>query len=94
MTQKRRPALALLLITMLAVGLTACGGKRTAKPEQTAANGSQPVDMTRPPKTIGAEREIVVESDPNETISFEEWQRRQQEGTETAPDDTDNQADE
>lgn len=75
---KSRKAIVVLLVAILVAG---CAGKRAAKAEaESAQSGSQktmPQDMTRPPTTIGAERKIVVESNPDETISFEEWKRRQ-----------------
>ena len=78
MKQQNLSTRGLLVVALLAIGLTSCAGKRAAKAETAeAAKNGQPVDMTRPPRTIGVEREVVVESDPNETISFEEWKRRQ-----------------
>ncbi len=73
------------LLVLLCVALSACGTRNAIskddKADATAGkDAKQPADMTRPPVTIGAEREIVVESNPDETISFEEWKRRQESG--------------
>jgi len=76
-----RPLRFLALVITLTVGLQACAGSRAAKQEKSAAKASAAqTDMTRPPQTIGVEREVVVEQNPNETISFEEWKRRQEAG--------------
>lgn len=84
---KTRPILMLSLTALLALGLQSCAGKKDAKPEEqaTAKDAVDQLDMTRPPRTIGVEREIVVEQNPNETISFEEWKRRQEAGSSESP---------
>ncbi len=73
------------VLVLLCVTLSACGTRNAiSKGDKADAaagkDAKQPADMTRPPVTIGAEREIVVESNPDETISFEEWKRRQEAG--------------
>lgn len=69
------------LVCSLAITLVlGCSGTRNKnKDAVTAAKPN--VDITRPPVIIGAERDVVVESNPNETISFEEWKRQQTEQT-------------
>ena len=71
---KSRTAIAALLVVLLIAG---CAGKRAAKADQNSEQKTTSTDMTRPPTTIGDDRKIVVESNPDETISFEEWKRRQ-----------------
>lgn len=70
-----------LLLTVVLSQCIACAGgaKKTATEgaSQEAAKQSQ-TDMTRPPVTIGAQEKIVVESNPDETISFDEWKRKQE----------------
>ena len=76
----------LVLLLAVAIGVSSCAGKRaTDSKSEKAAKQVEQIDITRPPQTIGAEREIVVEQNPNETISFEEWKRRQEAATKAEP---------
>lgn len=82
----RSQLLSFFLLGWLAFSLSACSGKKVDE-ESTSASAPQSdkvqSDITRPPTTIGAQREVVVETNPNETISFEEWQRQQLEQADT-----------
>lgn len=84
-------SIAVIAAFTLSLGLSGCAGSKKraaqesvtqnakAKNERKSRSGEElPVDITRPPVTIGEERDIVVESNPDETISFEEWKRRQE----------------
>ncbi len=67
-----------VVILMLFAGmmLSACAGKKT---KANSSESEQPVaDITRPPQMVRAEQEVVEESDPDETISFDEWRKRRQ----------------
>ena len=65
----------LTALLMICLSIAACGGKKQAAPAE-----EQPVaDITRPPQMVKEEpREVVEEGDPDETVSYEEWQRRRQ----------------
>lgn len=76
----------LVVFGWLALSLSACTGKKVSAEDASASEpeaGKVQADITRPPTTIGAQREVVVETNPNETISFEEWQRQQLEQADT-----------
>lgn len=92
----RSQLLSLFLLGWLAFSLSACTGKKVGEESASASapqsdevqpdkasSGKVQSDITRPPTTIGAQREVVVETNPNETISFEEWQRQQLEQADT-----------
>ncbi|MEM7361360.1 MAG: hypothetical protein AAF431_19945 [Pseudomonadota bacterium] len=60
-----------LIVIALSLVLSACAGKRKAE-----QNDDRPVvDMTRPPELVRDISEQRVESNPEETISFEEWRK-------------------
>lgn len=59
---------------LLASCVTACGGNKKAVEQNTAENQA---DITRPPEFIQRGQDNA-ETDPDETISMEEWQRKQQ----------------
>ena len=63
------------------IALTACGKKATVtESEVQGAKGSAPVDdITRPPKVVVDSSDEVTELDPDETISFDKWQKQQAE---------------
>lgn len=68
--------------TIILLNFTACASKPAANKDKQAPATQQ--DMTRPPVTIGAEREVVVETNPNETISFEQWKELQDTGADSS----------
>jgi hypothetical protein len=70
-----------LFVIFVVTQCIACAGgaKKTAQAAESEAASSAQSDMTRPPVTIGAQQKIVVESNPDETISFDEWKKRQTE---------------
>ena len=67
--------LGLILAIVLLSSLSACAG-RAAKNKVADENSAQIVDITRPPETIGNAEVGEVESDPDETVSYEEWQKK------------------
>jgi len=72
MTIMKIKLLSLILLT-LSLSLSACA-KKTPKPvtvTQSSANGG---DITRPPEIAVSKTEVFTRAtDPNETISYEEW---------------------
>jgi len=64
-------------IALLAL-LTACSGKK--KVEDAAIDNKDQVgtDITRPPELVKGKRVEPVESDPDETISFDKWRKQQE----------------
>jgi hypothetical protein len=66
----------LLIAILLLSSLSACGG-RFAKNKAAEENAAPIVDITRPPVAIGSEDEIIAESDPDKTVSYEEWKKKQ-----------------
>lgn len=62
-----------IIVIALSLFLSACAGKRKAD----SGDGSPVVDMTRPPELVRDISEQQVESNPEETISFEEWRKEQ-----------------
>jgi len=64
--------LAVLAVTLL----TACAGKKTTT--EATQTKETVADITRPPQTVKREREVVEETNPDETISFDEWRKRRQ----------------
>lgn len=67
-----------LIVIMVSVVLSACGGKNKSVAKQAEESKvTTTSDITRPPAVI---KEVTVEeeSNPDETISFDEWRRRRQ----------------
>lgn len=59
--------------------LSACGGKKES------VDGEPVTDITRPPQTVkDAAEEVQQETNPDETISYDEWRRRRQQEAEEA----------
>ena len=53
--------------------ISACGGKKTITSEGPIT------DITRPPTTVkGVEEQNQEETNPDETVSYDEWRRRRQ----------------
>jgi hypothetical protein len=77
---KRR--LKTVFLIVLLGSLAACGGKKArdsadlAK-EVSSSAGTQS-DITRPPEVIKEVQNQEQETNPDETISFDEWRRRRQ----------------
>jgi len=61
------------------LALTACGKKATvAESEAQKAEGNAPVaDITRPPKLVIEKKDEETELNPDETVSFDKWQKDQ-----------------
>ena len=68
--------LALLIAILLLSSLSACAG-RAAKNKAADQNAASIVDITRPPETIGTAEKVEVEGDPDSTVSYEEWKKKQ-----------------
>lgn len=84
-----------LFITVVLTQCIACaGGAKKSDAENLSEESAKQAqtDMTRPPVTIGAEEKIIVESNPDETISFDEWKRKQEQPG-SADKDPDSQSD-
>ena len=62
-----------LMVIVLAFSLSACGGGK--KNKSVAEQGP---DITRPPETIGTQRQAAPaqQRDPDEAISFDEWRKQ------------------
>lgn len=78
-------SLKILVILLAATQIAACAGgaKKAAGADSDKASSADPqktapTDMTRPPVTIGTQNRVVVESNPDETISFDEWKKQQE----------------
>lgn len=56
--------------------LSACGGNKKPAAEAEIANTS---DITRPPAVVKGRLPVEAESDPDETISYDEWKRKRDE---------------
>ena len=68
-----------VLLVMLSAILTGCFGLGKSKKPTTDAAGEPIVDMTLPPSTIKGGPAIGEdESNPDETVSFEAWQKQQE----------------
>ena len=67
-----------ILLVALAVLLSACFGKGRSEQAGTDTNGQPVVDMTRPPVTIKGGPAVGEESNPDETVSYEKWKKKQE----------------
>jgi len=66
-----------ILTLILLITLTACFGRGSDK-QQTSAENQPQVDMTRPPNAIADREDREEEGNPDETISYEEWKKKQE----------------
>ncbi|MBX2847297.1 MAG: hypothetical protein KTR16_03175 [Acidiferrobacterales bacterium] len=66
----------ILISTLLITTLAACGANKQDSTPQ-AADSTLPEDITRPPVFVKRGQENT-ETDPQETISAEEWQKQQE----------------
>lgn len=59
---------------LLCFTMTACAGsKKVAEPTEPVA------DITRPPQMVSNDPQVAVEeSNPDETISYDEWRKRRE----------------
>jgi len=76
MNQNKTRLGAITLVVLAVTLLTACAGKKTTT--EAAETKDAVADITRPPQTVKREREVVEETNPDETISFDEWRKRRQ----------------
>ena len=63
---------------LMLISLAGCAGKAKSTDNEADANNAASVDLTRPPVTIRSDKEREQESNPDETISFEKWNKEQQ----------------
>jgi len=74
MTTRVIPAAVSVFICLI-VG--ACGGKKESVAEVPVE------DITRPPQTVlGGAKKVQEETNPDETISYDEWRRRREQEAE------------
>ena len=59
----------------LLITLSACFGRGSK--EQESVDNLPQVDMTRPPNTITNIEDREEEGNPDETVSYEEWKKKQ-----------------
>lgn len=65
-----------LTVLLMCSMVVACGGKAAKATENgLAQSGATKADITRPPQTIVG-RKVVKESNPDETISYDEWRAK------------------
>lgn len=64
------------LIGLTCLILSACGGNKKPAADVEIANAS---DITRPPAVVKDRLPVEAESDPDETISYDEWKRKRDE---------------
>jgi len=65
----------LILVIALTGLVTACGGKKPAPVDVDVANTK---DITRPPSITLNRAPQETETNPDETISYDEWRRRRE----------------
>ncbi len=66
-----------IAITLFCAGaLSACStiGKLTSNKAQSEETPTE--DITRPPEMVVNSKDDVVERDPDETVSYDEWQKQ------------------
>ena len=68
--------LVILMASLLLVG--ACGSSTKKEPEDSGP------DITVPPVLIGEERVEQPQADPEEVISYDEWQKRRRQAAQEA----------
>ncbi|MEO0368535.1 MAG: hypothetical protein AAF197_07075 [Pseudomonadota bacterium] len=68
------------LVIMLTLMISACSTVRSIVDRSPSDEPSEVVvdsdDITRPPVIVALEDEKVVESNPDETVSFDEWRKQ------------------
>lgn len=73
MTIKKNTIMKSLILILLCIATSACGGSKKSPDTTNVVKGS---DITRPPVVVKNNRAIEAEKDPEETISFDEWKRQ------------------
>lgn len=61
-----------LLLAILLIA--ACGSKAAKQPSEAKTTG----DITRPPSFVKQTNEPEAESNPDETVSYDEWRKRRE----------------
>lgn len=71
---------AITFLVFAGLMLSACAGKKAATNTDSTNSAKQGTvaDITRPPQMIKGEKEVVEESNPDETISYDEWRKRRE----------------
>ena len=83
---KRTPVLlTILLILFSSLSLSGCSTVRNimGKEDTAAAPAKMGADITMPPTIPRAESDKVVETRPEDTISFDEWRKQREETLKT-----------
>lgn len=63
----------ILKVSLICLALSACGGNKKPEAVVEAVNAD---DITRPPSVVKNRKPAESESNPEETISYEEWKRK------------------
>ena len=61
-----------------AASLTACSSIAKLGPKKAKADDTPTVDITRPPQMVVNTKDDAIERDPDETVSFDKWQKETQ----------------
>lgn len=79
----------LVVVAISALLLSSCAGKKNVVQEDDVEKQQTAVtsDVTTPPNSLENSVEAIEESNPDETISFEEWKQKKsrEQETETKP---------
>lgn len=79
----------LIVVAISVLLLSSCGGKKNVVQEDDVEKQQTAVtsDVTTPPNSLENSVEAIEESNPDETISFEEWKQKKsrEQETETKP---------
>ena len=81
-TMKRTPVLlTILLVLFSTLSLSGCSSVRNimGNEDTAAAQAKTGADITYPPTIPRAESDKVVETRPEDTISFDEWRKQREE---------------
>lgn len=68
--------------TLLITGCASKASKQTA--DISTANQATAEDITRPPSFVQSTTESEAASDPDETVSYDEWQKRREDAAKQA----------
>lgn len=74
-------------IFLAALLIAACGGKAAKQTADAEAKSTE--DITRPPVFVKEVDKPAVESNPDETISYDEWRKRREDEQRQADESTD-----
>lgn len=70
-----------IVVAISALLLSSCAVKKNVAQSDSAEKKQTAVasDVTTPPNSLESSAEAIEETNPDETISFEEWKRKQTE---------------